>query len=68
MKMFFGELRKSKQVSHQILFHRLGFHPLLQVADGVKSLILDRDEFKHDSFKPRLVETERKRPMYATRN
>ena len=46
MKMFSekkGALQTQK--SHQVSLHVLRLHPLLQVADGVESLVLDEDQF-----------------------
>lgn len=39
-------------LSHQVFFYTLRLHPLPQVVDGIKCLILDKNQLRHDGLKP----------------
>lgn len=43
-----------KCMFHQVSFYALRLHPLPQVVDGIKCLILDKNQLRHNRLKPRL--------------
>lgn len=45
-------------LSHQVSFHTLRLHPLPQVGDGIKCLVLDKNQLRHDGLKPRLEQSQ----------
>lgn len=46
-------------LSHQVSFYTLRLHPLPQVVDGIKGLVLDENQLRHDGLEPRLEQRQK---------
>lgn len=50
-------------MSHQVSFYALRLHPLPQVVDGKKRLVLDENQLRHDGLEPRLEQRQTRQPL-----